>query len=196
MACKSLGHAYNIQEGRYVSTKAYRIGTTFDTDRHKEWAICSLEDTVSLYLFLLRMIPNKEELPHGKQGYYLCSPSLTAWEDLYTAIAGALYRKGIIDSPELTLADDTILGKMGPALGIEGKSSVMGKIGGVYVSQYHWHGGLPTGRLTRSTYTPKYAEEIGRKPKHAPEHILETVVDDAEVEAVLALMEDDLKKIR
>jgi hypothetical protein len=59
---------------------------------------------------------------------------LIAWEDVYTAITGALYRKAFIDSPELTLADDTILEKMGPALGVEGKSSVMGKMGGVYAS--------------------------------------------------------------
>jgi hypothetical protein len=52
-------------------------------------------------------------------------------------IASALHRKAIIDSPELTLADDMVLEKMGPALGVEVKSSVMGKIGGVHVLQYH-----------------------------------------------------------
>jgi hypothetical protein len=62
---------------------------------------------------------------------------LIAWEDVYTVIAGALHRKAIIDSPELTLADDMVLEKMGPALGVEVKSSVMGKIGGVHVLQYH-----------------------------------------------------------
>jgi hypothetical protein len=121
---------------------------------------------------------------------------LIAWEDVYAAIAGALYRKGVIDSPELTLADDTILKTMGPALGVEGKSSVMGKIGGVYVSQYCERSGLPTNFCDRSTYTPKHAKEIGWKPKHAPEHILETAVVDAEVEAIFSLMNDDLKKIR
>jgi hypothetical protein len=50
--------------------------------------------------------------------------------------------------------------------------------------------------LTRSTYTPKHAEVIGWKPKHAPEHILETAVVDAEVKAILSLVNDDLKKIR
>jgi len=72
-----------------------------------------------------------EDIPHGKQGYYLCSPGQVAWQDLYGALARSLYKRGVIDSPELTLADDTILEKMGPALGVEGKSSVMGKIGGV-----------------------------------------------------------------
>jgi hypothetical protein len=149
-----------------------------------------------MYFFLLRKILDKKELPHGKQGYHLCSPGLIAWEDVYTAIAGALYRKGVIDSPELTLVDDTILEKMGPALGVEGKSSVMSKIGGVYVSTNHLLNGLPADLTNRSAYTPKHAMEIGWKPKHAPEHILETAVADAEVEFILSLMNDDLKKIR
>jgi hypothetical protein len=170
--------------------------TASETDSHKKWAVCSFEDTISLYFFLLRKTPDKEELARGRRGYYLCSPGLVAREDMYTAIAGALHRKGIIDSLELTLADDTILEKMGPALGVEGKSPVMGTIGGVYVSQYHWCIGLPADRLTRSTYTPEHAMETERKPKHAPEHILETAVADAEVEAILSLVNDDLTKIR
>ena len=71
-----------------------------------------------------------KEIPHGKQGYYLCSPGQVAWKDIYAAIARALHRKGVIDSPELTPAHDEILDKMGPALGVEGKASVVGKIGG------------------------------------------------------------------
>lgn len=70
------------------------------------------------------------EIPHGKQGYYLCSPGQVAWQDIYAAIAKALHRKGVIDSPELTPADGEILERMGPALGVEGKASVVGKIGG------------------------------------------------------------------
>ena len=71
-----------------------------------------------------------EEIRHGKQGYYLASPGQVAWQDIYAALAQALHRKGAIDSAELTPADDEILEKMGPALGVEGKSSVVGKIGG------------------------------------------------------------------
>jgi hypothetical protein len=136
-----------------------------------------------LYFFLLHKILDKEELADGRRGYYLCSPGLVAREDKYTATASALHGKRIIDSLELTLADDTILEKMRLALGVEEKSPVMGKIGGVYVSQYHRCIGLPADRLTRSTYTPEHAMEIERKPKHVPEHILETAVADAEVEA-------------
>jgi hypothetical protein len=72
-----------------------------------------------LYIFLLRKILDKEELPHGRRGYYVYPPGLIAWEDLQDTIAGALYRRVIIDSPELKLADDTILEKIGPALGVE-----------------------------------------------------------------------------
>jgi hypothetical protein len=73
---------------------------------------------------------DEKEIPHGKQGYYLCSPGLIAWQDIYAALANALYKRGLIDSAELTPANDTILEKMAPALGVEVKSSVLGKIGG------------------------------------------------------------------
>lgn len=92
-----------------------------------------MEDTTSLYFFLLRQILDKKDLPHGKEGYYLASPGLVAWEDIYAAIAGALHKRGVIDSPELTFADDAVLEKMAPALGVDGKSSTLGKIGGKYV---------------------------------------------------------------
>ena len=51
-------------------------------------------------------------------------------QDIYAALAKALHTKVIIDSTELTPADDEILEKLGPALGVEGKASVVGKIGG------------------------------------------------------------------
>ncbi|GAB7328630.1 hypothetical protein MBLNU13_g00569t1 [Cladosporium sp. NU13] len=101
-----------------------------------------------------------------------------AWQDIYAAIAKALHRKGVIDSPELTAADDEILEKMGSALGVEGKASVIGKIGGT------------------STYTPRHAEEIGWRPSHRPERILEEAVVDGEVEATLSLIDDSLRKVR
>jgi hypothetical protein len=59
---------------------------------------------------------------------------LIAWKDVYTAIASASYRKGIIDSLELTLADDMILERMEPALSVKGKFSVIQKISGAYAS--------------------------------------------------------------
>jgi len=71
-----------------------------------------------------------KDIPHGKQGYYLCSPGLVAWQDIYAALAKALHKRGVIDSPDLTPANDTILEQMAPALGVEGKFSVLGKIGG------------------------------------------------------------------
>ena len=47
-----------------------------------------------------------------------------------------------------------------------------------------------------STYTPRHAEEIGWKPVHRPEHILEADVLDREVEAILSLMDESLRKVR
>jgi len=53
-----------------------------------------------------------------------------------------------------------------------------------------------TDMLSSSTYTPRHAEEIGWRAKHRPEHILDPAVADSEVEAILSLMNDDLRKIR
>jgi hypothetical protein len=47
-----------------------------------------------------------------------------------------------------------------------------------------------------STYTPRHAEEIGWRPIHRPEHILGDDVVDREVEAILSLMDDSLRKVR
>ena len=50
--------------------------------------------------------------------------------------------------------------------------------------------------LHSSTYTPRNAEEIGWRPLHRPEHILEDAVLDREVDAILSLMDDSLRKVR
>lgn len=50
--------------------------------------------------------------------------------------------------------------------------------------------------LHSSTYTPRHAEEIGWRPIHRPKHILEDAVVDGEVEAILSLMDDSLRKVR
>ena len=50
--------------------------------------------------------------------------------------------------------------------------------------------------LRSSTYTPRHAEEIGWRPNHRPEHILEDAVVDGEVDAILSLMDDSLRKVR
>lgn len=47
-----------------------------------------------------------------------------------------------------------------------------------------------------STYTPRHAEGIGWKPVHRPEHILKADVLDHEVEAILSLMDESLRKVR
>ena len=50
--------------------------------------------------------------------------------------------------------------------------------------------------LRSSTYTPRHAKEIGWRPTHRPEHILEADVVNREVDAILSLMDDSLRKVR
>ena len=56
--------------------------------------------------------------PSGKQGYYLPASGNVAWIDLYTAMARALARRGVVEDDEVKPATtDEVLGKMGEALG-------------------------------------------------------------------------------
>lgn len=58
-------------------------------------------------------------------------------------------------------------------------------------SAYH-----STDAVHSSTYTPRHAEEMGWRPKHRPEHILEADVLDREVEAIIPPMDESLRKVR
>lgn len=43
----------------------------------------------------------EEEIPHGRNGYYLASPGSVAWNDIYAAAAPSLAARGVIDSPHV-----------------------------------------------------------------------------------------------
>jgi len=56
--------------------------------------------------------------PSGKQGYYLAASGSVAWVDLYSAMARALARHGVVEDDEVKPATtDDVLIKMGTALG-------------------------------------------------------------------------------
>lgn len=66
---------------------------------------------------LLKSILRDENPEYGENGYYLASSGSVAWYEIYTAMAKALAKRGIIDSPEVKRADDLALDKMAQALG-------------------------------------------------------------------------------
>ncbi|KAJ4366179.1 hypothetical protein N0V83_007814 [Neocucurbitaria cava] len=118
----------------------------------------------AVYVDLLRSILSGENPESGRNGYYLASSGSVAWSDIYTAIARALAKRGVVDNEVVKEADDVILAEMGEALGCP-KEFVAVQLGGT------------------CTLRPDRASRIGWKPQYSPEHILDAA--DAEVELVL-----------
>ncbi len=84
---------------------------------------------------LAKILTGDETLGHGRNGYYLASSGSVAWEDMYSSIAAALVRRGVIASAEVPLADDEALERMARGLGGISKEMVRVQLGGKYVSR-------------------------------------------------------------
>lgn len=78
----------------------------------------SVGDTANLYIQLLRSILAGENPSHGTHGYYLAASGSVAWADLYSAMATAMKKRGVIADAEVRAADDEALEKMGNALNV------------------------------------------------------------------------------
>jgi hypothetical protein len=91
-------------------------------------------DNTSLFRDILQKILSGNDIGHGQNGYYLASSGTVAWRDLYTAMARALTKRGVVDGEAIKPADDTILAKMGEALGCP-KGMVRLQLGGRYVDR-------------------------------------------------------------
>ncbi|PNP37998.1 hypothetical protein TGAMA5MH_10097 [Trichoderma gamsii] len=141
--------------------RVYRVD-----DNSPTWPVCHIRDNTNLYIHLLAAILSGNRNPgHGKRGYYLPSPGSIAWDDLYSRMAAALAKKGIVDGEQTTLADDEALEAMGRGLKCP-KAFVRVQLAG------------------KCTLTPKNGKEsLGWVPIFTPEHILETA--EAEVELIL-----------
>lgn len=86
-------------------------------------------DTVTLYTQLLRKVLSNEPIPHNKNGYYLASSGLVAWDDLYAALAEALAKRRVVDDAAVEEADDKSLERMAQVLGCR-KEFVPVQVGG------------------------------------------------------------------
>lgn len=88
-----------------------------DHDSDQTWPVCHIRDNTDLYICLLAAILSESRNPgHGRQGYYLPSPGSIAWDDLYSRMAAALAKKGIVEDERITLADDEALEAMSRGL--------------------------------------------------------------------------------
>lgn len=86
------------------------------------------------------------------------------WDDVYSAIAASLHARGVIDTAEVSAANEEDLEKMAQALQCP-KELVPLQLSG------------------SCTLTADHGKAIGWQPKFAPEHVLEAA--DAEVATVL-----------
>lgn len=49
----------------------------------------------------MKRILNKQDLEHGKKGFYLASSGRIRWMDLYKGVAKALYKRGLINDDQV-----------------------------------------------------------------------------------------------
>lgn len=162
------GNPISIQTVAIVKA-ARAAGQVYKVDNGRPtWPVCHVMDNARLYLALLaKMLTAADNLPYGRQGYYLASSGSVAWEDLYAAIAAPLARRGVVSTANVPLADDVALEKMAEAL-TGGKEMVRLHLGG------------------NCTLTAKRGSMIGWYPKYTPEHIIESA--DEEVERILNML--------
>lgn len=138
--------------------------TSYDYDeitQDRVWPVSHITDTASLYLKILRGVLKGDDIGHGKNGYYLASSGNAVWDDVYSAIAASLHRRGAVDTTEVSAANEEDLVRMGQAL----KSSKE----------------LVPLQLSGScTLTAAHGKAIGWQPEFGPEHVLQAA--DAEVD--------------
>ncbi|KAJ9623540.1 hypothetical protein H2203_005802 [Taxawa tesnikishii (nom. ined.)] len=156
------GNPISIQTVAIIRA-AREMRRVYKVDKERPvWPVCHVYDTVTLYTQLLRKVLSNEPIPHNKNGYYLASSGLVAWDDLYAALAEALAKRRVVDDAAVEEADDKSLERMAQVLGCR-KEFVPVQVGG------------------KCTLTADNGRSIGWTPKYQPEHILEAADDEVEL---------------
>lgn len=84
---------------------------------------------------ILRQILLGNDIGYNRNGFFLAASGSIAWKDIYDAFAKALSKRGVVSDSTVAQADETVLGKMGEALGVV-PSVVPFQVGGKYVIHY------------------------------------------------------------
>lgn len=126
---EGFGNQISIQTVAIVKA-AKKVKGVYKVDEGRpSWPICHVLDNTTLFLDILRRILEGEDVGYGKNGFFLASPGSVAWDDLYAAIGKGLKTRGLVDDEEVREADESILSRMGEALGC-GKELVGVQLGG------------------------------------------------------------------
>ncbi|PGH17848.1 hypothetical protein AJ80_04671 [Polytolypa hystricis UAMH7299] len=147
-----------------VAKATGRVQNLNRSDR-SSWPVCHVTDNAMLYVAILRKILSSENPAHGRNGYYLASSGQVAWKDVYSSIAAALFKRGLVEDSGIHPADDVVLETMAAALSSP-KYMVAPQLSG------------------ECSFTARRGLEIGWKPVFPPEHILDVL--DEEVELILS----------
>ena len=99
---------------------------------YESWPVSHVQDSVTLYIALLRKMIDGDEIDHGRNGYYLAASGSITWADLYKQMAKALAKRGVIDDDTVHEVSDAALEEAAKALG-SSKDWVPVEMGGVYV---------------------------------------------------------------
>ncbi|KAJ1570137.1 hypothetical protein HK096_004510 [Nowakowskiella sp. JEL0078] len=147
----------DIIKAALSSNHVYKIDT-----ENSVWPVSHVTDTTALYKQILSSILVGNFPESGRNGYYLASSGLVGWNDIYAAIASALYKRGVIADSEVKPADAESLSKMAEGLGCQPQVVAL-KIAG-------W-----------CTLRAKRGEKLGWKSKFDSSHILEAADDEVEL---------------
>ena len=79
--------------------------------------MCHVDDTVSLYIDILRNILSEKAIDQGRKGYYLAAAGSVQWSDLYKQMAKALAKRGAVEDDTLHDASSQSLEEAAKALG-------------------------------------------------------------------------------
>lgn len=97
---------------------AKKAGRVYKTDEGRPtWPVCHVLDTTALYFQILKRILEGKNIAHGRNGYYFAASGSVAWEDIYSAMAEALKKRGVVEDANVTMADSQALKLMGEGIG-------------------------------------------------------------------------------
>ncbi|KAJ7739679.1 NAD-P-binding protein [Mycena maculata] len=142
------------------------------------WALCHLQDLISLYMVLLKSITANSNPPSGKQGYYFAENGIFSWKVLYGDIASRLASLGYLKGPhtegQITLAKVTEedIQRAGEVLGVPPAF-------------------VPVSVAGKCAIRGDNGRKLGWQPKFGVEHLMSVVAEEVN----FIIKEDKLRPV-
>jgi hypothetical protein len=144
--------------------------------------VSHIDDTVSLYVEILRNILSENAIDQGRKGYYLAAAGSVEWSHLYKQMAVALAKSGAVDDDSIHKPSNGSMEAAAKALGCP-KEFVPVEMGGSYVSP-NTPVTVRAEQLTyccRCTLQADRGRKIGWTPKYSAQHILQDAGNEVEL---------------